>query len=139
MVSGLALLILLQEACDDAFFGFFFGETQSSQLQDLFAGDLTDGGFVNQFGVDVVGFQSRERYHGTLFGQDGVTFGVTGALVVSDDGGLVELAGVAAGYGTGYQIHAGVFTVQSDHEIGICDFIAVGHQSFTDDETGAGS
>jgi hypothetical protein len=45
---------LPQKAFQNLFFRFFCGETQGHQLQDLLAGDLADGGFVDQACVHMV-------------------------------------------------------------------------------------
>ena len=45
---------LFEEAIDDLFFRFGFGQTQGHQLDDLFARDFADGRLVDQRGVDMI-------------------------------------------------------------------------------------
>ena len=44
-------VILCQKALQNTLFRFFGGQTQRFQLQELVAGDLADGGLVDELGV----------------------------------------------------------------------------------------
>ena len=50
---------LLQKSVHDLILGLFFGQAKGHQLDELFTGNLADGGFVDQAGVHTVGGQGR--------------------------------------------------------------------------------
>lgn len=50
---------LLQKSVHDLVLGFLFGQAKGHQLDELFPGNLADGGFVDQAGVHTVGGQGR--------------------------------------------------------------------------------
>ena len=85
--------MLFQEAVDDLLLGFLLGEAQRHQLYDLVAGDLADGGLVDQLGIHVVRFEGRDGENLALVHDDGVAFGVAVAGGVADDAGVEFLEG----------------------------------------------
>ena len=78
---------LFQKAVDDLLFGLLLGEAQRHQLDELVAGDLADGGLVDQLGVHVVRFEGRDGQDLALVHDDGVAFGVAVAGSVADGSG----------------------------------------------------
>ena len=50
-----------EETLNDLFLRFLLGQAERTQLQNLFAGDFADGGFVNQRRVGVVGAELRRN------------------------------------------------------------------------------
>ena len=66
-----------QEALEDAVLGLLLGQAQGLQLQKLVAGDLADGGLMDQLGLGAVGGDLR----------DGADLGVS-----HDDGVALDMA-----------------------------------------------
>lgn len=76
---------LFQEAVDDLSLCLCLGQSKGHQLCDLFTGDLTDGGFVDQLGVEIVRGDLRNCTDLCVIHNNAVAFGMTGATVVSVD------------------------------------------------------
>ena len=47
--------MLLQKAVNNLGFGLLASEAERHELHELFAGDFTDGGFMDKLGVNVFG------------------------------------------------------------------------------------
>ena len=52
-----------KEALNDLFHCFLLGQAERAQLQNLFARDFADSGFVNQCRIGVVGAELRGSVH----------------------------------------------------------------------------
>ena len=127
----------LQETADDLLLGFLFGQAEGHELVELLAGDLADGGLVDEAGLDGVGRDLRARADGAAVHDDGVALRVTGALVVAADVGVEHLAGVILGDGAGDDVRAGIIAVEVNGEVRLRVLMAVRHDLFLDDERGA--
>ena len=127
----------LQEAADDLLLGFLLGQAEGHELVELLAGDLADGGLVDEAGLDGVGRDLRTCTDGAAVHDDGVALRVTGALVVAADVGVEHLAGVILGDGAGDDVRAGIIAVEVNGEVRLRVLMAVRHDLFLDDERGA--
>ena len=63
-----------QETFHDFLFRFLFGKPQSAKLHDLLSRDFSNGCFVNQRGVPIVGGKLRGSIYSALVRDDGITF-----------------------------------------------------------------
>ena len=74
--------MLCQEALEDRLLRLFGGQAEGLQLQQLVAGDLADGGLVDQLGVGTVGGDGRDGLDAGVAHDDAVALNVAEALGV---------------------------------------------------------
>src|SRR5699024_3998751 len=111
---------------------------EGEQLCDLVAGNLADGGLVDEGGVHVVGVQLGHGQHPGAVHDDGVALRVAGAGGVAGDGGVKLLVGAVPRHRPGDDVGAGAFAVQGDVVAADGDLAAVGHQTFPHHQACAG-
>ena len=106
-------LRLADKTVDNSVLGFLFCQTQRHELHELFAGDLTDGGLVNERSVRGIGANLR---HGADRGgvhDNGVAFGVTGALAVAVDIGSPAFSTASPAFSTAAVAWSAAFSTVS--------------------------
>ena len=126
-----------QEAVDDLLLCFLLGEAEGHELDKLLAGDLADGGFVDEAGVDAVGGELRRGDDVGVVHDDGVAFGVAVAGGVAVDAADKILHGAILGNAAADDVGAAILAVEVHFKIGLGDLVAGGEDFFVDDEGGA--
>ena len=102
---------LFQKSVYDLLFRFGFGQSQSHQFNKLIAGDLADSRFVEEFGVQIVGFEPGNGKYPALVHNYRIAFGVAVAWGVADDFGVKFLIRILPCDRARYDVGAGIFTV----------------------------
>ena len=90
--------LALQKALNNPLFGFFLGQAQSTQFDNLFACDFADRRFMNQRSVNMSGKQFRRGIDFAGPNQNCVTFGMASTAVVAQNPGMILLPGIALGH-----------------------------------------
>ena len=116
----------------------FLGQSQSHELDDLVACDLSDGCFVHQRGVHIVRLQRRDRQDASLVHDDGIALGMAAAGSIARDLRVKELEGIIPRHGTGDHVRAGALAVQVHHVLAGGILIPVGHQALPHHQLRAG-
>ena len=83
----------LQETADDLLLGFLFGQAEGHELVELLAGDLADGGLVDQLGVGTVGGDGRDGLDAGVAHDDAVALNVAEALGIAHHHRVEDLVG----------------------------------------------
>ena len=91
---------------------------------------------MDEGGVHVVAGDLRDGAHLTMFHDDGVTGHVAEALGVTLDSGVEDLGGIALGHAAGDDSSASVLPFQVDVHLGTGVLVAVGEQTFLDNQLG---
>ena len=89
----------------------FGGQAEGLQLQQLVAGDLADGGLVDQLGVGTVGGDGRDGLDAGVAHDDAVALNVAKALGVAHHHRVEDLVGTVLGHTAGDDAAAGVVAV----------------------------
>ena len=130
--------MLCQEALEDRLLRLFGGQAEGLQLQQLVAGDLADGGLVDQLGVGTVGGDGRDGLDAGVAHDDAVALNVAEALGVAHHHRVEDLVGTVLGHAAGDDAAAGVVAVELDTHIALGLLSAVGQQALGDHHLAAG-
>ena len=112
-------LYLLEEAVDDLLFGFLLGQAEGHELNELFACDLADRGFVDEACIDAGSGQLGAGKHDGFIHDDGVALGMARAGAVAVEAADEILLGSILGNGTGHDVCRRAVAVEIDGKIGI--------------------
>ena len=130
-------VLVAQEVVDDLLLGFGFREAQGHELGDLFAGDLADGGLVDQLCLGAVGHDGGDGLNLGIAHDDGVALHMAEAGGITHHAGVEDLLGIVLSHGTGDHAALGVHAVQHDFHITDGRLLAVSQQTLGDDHLAA--